>query len=230
MRYLILFLLGIFIIETGQSQIYEVGVFVGGSNFIGDVGATNYISPNQTAFGAIFKWNRSPRHSLRASIIYSNIEGQDSKSDDPRRLERGYSFDNSLFEISAGLEFTFLDFDLHDGVKKATPYMYTGISMANHDNYYFNASGVYTSEDTTSWAYGIPMVLGIKSNIFENFVIGLEVGARYTFSDEIDGSFADAPHHQQFNFGNTNSNDWYVFSGLTVTYTFGVKPCYCNLE
>jgi hypothetical protein len=228
MRYLIPFLLGMFITQIGQSQIYEIGVFVGGSNFIGDVGATNYISPNQTAFGGIFKWNRSPRHSLRASVIYSNIEGLDSKSDDPRRIERGYSFDNSIFEISAGMEFTFLDFNLHYGTKKATPYLYTGISMANHDNYYFNASGVYTSEDTTSWAYGIPMVLGFKSNVLENFILGFEVGARYTFSDELDASVPDAEFREPFSFGNTNSNDWYVFTGFTVTFTFGEKPCYCS--
>jgi len=229
MRYLIPFLLGMFFTQIGQSQIYEIGVFVGGSNFIGDVGATNYISPNQTAFGAIFKWNRSPRHSFRASVIYSNIEGLDSKSDDPRRIERGYSFDNSLFEISAGMEFTFLDFDLHDGTKMATPYLYTGLSMAHHDNYFFNASGVYSSEDTTSWAYGIPIVLGIKSNVLENFILGFEVGVRYTFSDELDGSVPDAEYRQQpFSFGNTNSNDWYVFTGFTITFTFGEKPCYCS--
>ena len=230
MRYLIPFLVSIFFIQSGQSQIYEVGLFVGGSNFIGDVGATNYISPNQIAFGGVFKWNQSPRHSFRASLIYSNIEGHDSKSDDPRRIQRGYSFDNTLLEISAGMEFTFLDFNLHDGVNKSTPYLYTGISMANHDNYYFSATGVYTSEDTTSWAYGIPMVLGFKTTFTDNIVLGIEVGARYTFTDEIDGSVADAPHHQQFNFGNTNSNDWYVFSGFTITYTFGIKPCYCYTE
>lgn len=227
MRYLILFLLSMFFIQPGQSQIYEVGVFVGGSNFIGDVGATNYISPNQTAFGAIFKWNRSARHSLRASLIYSNIEGLDSKSDDPRRLERGYSFDNSLLEISAGMEFTFLDFDQHDGDNKITPYLYTGLSMANHDNYFFSPSGVYTSEDTSSWAYGIPMILGVKTTFLDNFILGFEIGARYTFSDELDGSVPDAQYRKNYSFGNTNSNDWYVFSGFTLTYTFGIKPCFC---
>jgi hypothetical protein len=102
--------------------------------------------------------------------------------------------------------------------------------MANHDNYYFNASGVYTSEDTTSWAYGIPMVLGFKTTVSDSFILGIEVGGRYTFSDELDGSVPDAAYRQQFSFGNTNSNDWYVFTGFTITYTFGVKPCYCNLE
>ncbi|MDX1317352.1 MAG: DUF6089 family protein, partial [Xanthomarina gelatinilytica] len=22
-------------------------------------------------------------------------------------------------------------------------------------------------------------------------------------------------------------NDWYMFTGVTLTYTFGRKPCYC---
>lgn len=228
MRYLIPFLLSMFFIQTGQSQIYEVGVFVGGSNFIGDVGSTKYISPNQTAFGGFFRWNRSPRHSFRASLIYTNLEGQDSKSDDPRRIERGYSFDNSLLEISAGMEFTFFDFNLHDGAKKTTPYLYSGISVANYDNYYFNSRGVYTSEDTSSWTFGIPMVLGIKTTFLDNFILGFEVGARYTFSDELDGSVPSEANLQNLSFGNTNSNDWYVFTGFTFTYTFGEKPCYCN--
>ena len=29
-------------------------------------------------------------------------------------------------------------------------------------------------------------------------------------------------------FGNTNNKDWYVFTGFTLTYTFGNKPCYCR--
>ena len=29
-------------------------------------------------------------------------------------------------------------------------------------------------------------------------------------------------------FGNINNNDWYVFSLINLSYTFGRKPCYCN--
>ncbi|HBS53074.1 MAG TPA: hypothetical protein DD806_03630, partial [Flavobacterium sp.] len=46
-----------------QAQINELGVFVGGSNFIGDVGSTQYINPNSPALGLIYKWNKTPRHS-----------------------------------------------------------------------------------------------------------------------------------------------------------------------
>lgn len=228
MRYLFLIFTSVFFMQNTNAQIYEVGVFAGGSNFIGDVGATNYISPNQFAIGGIFKWNRSPRHSYRLSVIFSDLEGVDGKSDDPRRIQRGYKFNTSILEISAGMEFTFWDFDLHTSGIKGTPYLYTGISVANHDNYYFTQNGQYTSEDTSSWAYGIPMVLGYKTNISNHLVLAAEIGARYTFSDELDGSMPDAEYREQFSFGNTNSNDWYVFSGITLTYTFGRRPCYCN--
>ncbi|MFP4847100.1 DUF6089 family protein [Winogradskyella sp. PE311] len=228
MRYLFLFLISIFLTQNTNSQIYEIGVFAGGSNFIGDVGSTNYISPNQAAFGAIFKWNRSPRHSFRASIIFSDLEGIDGKSDDPRRIQRGYSFNTSILEISAGMEFTFWDFDLHTIGIKGTPYLYTGITAANHDNYFFSQTGDYTAENTNSWAYGIPMVLGYKSNISSHLILAFEIGARYTFSDELDGSVPDNADREALSFGNTNSNDWYVFTGITLTYTFGRRPCYCN--
>jgi hypothetical protein len=228
MKYFFLILLSFFFTKNADAQIYEVGVFVGGSNFIGDVGTTTYISPNQAAFGAIVKWNRSPRHSFRASVIFSDLEGVDAESDDPRRVQRGYSFNTSILEISAGMEFTFLDFDLHTTGIKGTPYLYTGITAANHDNFYFNQAGELTSENTNSWAFGIPMAIGYKTNISTHLILAAEIGARYTFSDELDGSAPDNEDRQQFSFGNTNNSDWYMFSGITLTYTFGRRPCYCN--
>lgn len=226
MRYLILFLMCMFSVQSSYSQIHEIGGFIGGSNFIGDVGATNYISPNQLAIGGIYKWNQSPRYSYRISLIYSELEGNDGKSDDPRRIQRGYNFNNKIIEISGGIEFTFFDFDLHTGTSTSTPYLYTGISVANHDNYYF-LNNVLTSESTSSWAYGIPMVLGFKTTFNKQIILGVEVGARYTFSDEIDGSVPDAGFREEYSFGNLNNNDWYVFTGVTLTYTFGQNPCWC---
>jgi hypothetical protein len=228
MRYLSIILLSVFFMPNSHAQIYEVGVFAGGSNFIGDVGATDYISPNSPAFGGIFKWNRSPRHSWRLSVIFTELEGIDADSDDPRRIERDYEFQNNILEISAGMEFTFFDFNLHGMGNKSTPYLYTGITATRHDNYFFDTNGVLTSEDTSSWAYGIPMVLGFKTTVGYNFILAAEIGARYTFSDEIDGSVPDAPSRAPLSFGNINSNDWYVFTGITLTYTFGERPCYCS--
>ena len=71
------------------------------------------------------------------------------------------------------------------------------------------------------------MTLGYKATFIENIVFGVEIGARYTFTDSLDGSLPDDPSLQSFRFGNINNNDWYVFSGITLNYTFGENPCYC---
>ncbi len=131
MRHLTIIVLFIFNIQLSHAQTHEIGVFVGGSNFIGDVGSTKYIAPNSPAFGGIYKWNRSPRHSFRFSLIYSELQSEDSKSDDPRRIQRNFSFNNHIIEGSLGLEFTFLDFDLHDEKSKLTPYLYPRNSLGN---------------------------------------------------------------------------------------------------
>jgi hypothetical protein len=230
MRLIITFIISFSSLQFNHAQIYEAGLFLGGSNLISDVGATNYIRPNQVAFGGLIKWNRSTRHSFRASLIYSNLEAEDSKSDDPRRIQRNLTYSNNSFiEFSAGMEFTFWDWNLHFYDKQATPYLYTGISLAHYDNYYFDFGGRQISEDKSSVAWGIPMVIGYKTTISDHFILAFEVGARYTFSDEIDGSVASNESLAEFfGFGNTNNNDWYTFSGITLTYTFGRNPCYCG--
>ncbi|WP_067145030.1 type IX secretion system protein PorG [Pseudotamlana agarivorans] len=226
MRHLTLLIISILSIHFCEAQIHEIGGFAGGSNLIGDVGSTEYIAPNAPALGLLYRWNRSTRHSWRASIIYSDLKAYDSKSEDPRRIQRDYDFDSNLLEISAGMEFTFLDFDLHSGKKEFTPYLYSGISTVRYGNYYF-INGSQTSENKSSWDFAIPMAIGVKAKIVGNFVVGIEVGARYTFTDEIDGSMPSSDNLQQYQFGNINNNDWYMFSGLTLTYTFGQNPCYC---
>lgn len=226
MRHLTVLVFSILSIHFGHSQINEIGLYLGGSNFIGDVGATNYISPNQLAIGGIYKWNRSRRHSYRASLIFSKLEGIDTNSDDPRRIQRGYEFSTNITELSLGMEFTFKDFNLHSERKIGTPYLHSGITAARHDNHFF-LNGVQTSENSSSWAFGIPMTLGYKATFIDNIIFGIEIGARYTFSDNLDGSLPEDPSNYQYRFGNINNDDWYVFSGITLTYTFGENPCYC---
>jgi len=206
-----------------NAQIHEIGLFAGGSNFVGDVGSTKYVNPNKLAIGAMYKWNKSTRHSWRASFIQSTLKANDYVSDDPGRYTRGYEFKNTVQELSAGLEFNFFDFNLHDLKRQITPYVYTGLSYFRYDYQYFVNGG--TEYDKKEYSFAIPMALGIKSNITPNFILGFEVGARYTFTDNIDASNPDLPN--AFKFGNLNNKDWYIFSGLTLSYTFGNNPCYC---
>jgi len=217
-----------FIGNSVFGQINEIGVFAGGSNFVGDVGKESHIDPNSLALGLVYKWNKSTRHAWRFSITHSALKIDDAKADSPARRERDYFLENKVTEISAGLEFNFFEFNLHDLGFKITPYVHTGLNYFWYDSMYF-VSGVAEKDDKKGRSVSIPMTLGIKFNLNQSWILGLESGVRYTFADDIDGSSPRNDSYEHLQFGNINSNDWYVFTGFTLTYTFGRNPCYCPM-
>lgn len=224
----IILLMALIVPSLTNGQLLEVGGAIGGSNFIGDVGSTTFISPNNIAVSGLVKWNRSRRHSFRGSLTYTKLEALDRKSSDPRRAERNYQFAKQIIEISGGLEFNFFDFNTFAGGGESTPYLATGISALYHSNFYFN-NGVLVPENTKSWAFGIPIIAGYKTTLTDRLILGAEIGVRYSYSDEIDGSLPDSEKlHDDFSFGNLSNNDWYTFTQITLTYTFGRKPCFCE--
>jgi hypothetical protein len=212
-----------------KAQTYEVGLWAGGSNVIGDVGSTNYINPTGPAIGGIVKWNRSDRHSFRGTLIYSRVNGDDRQSDDRSRVLRGLEYEYNLLEASLGIEYTFWEWNLYNGKRQWTPYMYTGLTGFSYELYALNQDNELEEYGSTLEA-AVPFILGVKTNILDHLILAVEVGARYTLTDNLDGSdpVRSKEEFPSLKFGNLNNNDWYVFSGLTLTYTFGRKPCYCN--
>jgi len=223
MRYITLLVL-LFSISGLQAQTYEVGVFAGGANTISDVGRTNYILPSDIAFGGLFKWNISKRYAWRGSLMYGQFTADDSKSSSTARQQRGYVVDNSILEGSVGLEFNFVEYNLHKLGPAFTPYLYTGLTYFRYNYEYFNG-GELQEIDQKDGSFAVPMTVGFKYRINQFLIFGAEIGARYTFTDNLDASNPEDSNFEEFQFGNIFSDDWYVFSGLTLTYTFGRKPC-----
>jgi len=206
------------------AQTYELGLYGGGANNIGDVGRMNYIAPSGPAFGALFKWNKSKRYAWRAHVIYGKFTADDSKSDMSSRQQRALRMEQSILEASAGLEFNFVEYNLHKLGPAFTPYLYTGISYFRYDYNYFDA-GQLIDLNQREGAIAIPMTAGAKYRLNQFLILGAEIGARYTFTDNLDASNPEGSNYEAFRFGNVFSDDWYVFSGLTLTFTFGRKPC-----
>lgn len=234
MRHLFVLLFMLACSTTVTAQRFEVGVFAGGANYIGDVGNTAYINPSGPVLGGIAKWNRSLRHSFRLTLLYGEISANDANSNQIRRQQRNYSFTNHIAEASLGLEFNFWEFDLSEAETQSTPYLYTGITYFNSKHHYLSANrparGTLQPQGD-NWEFSIPMVFGYKQTLTQRIIAGFEIGARYTFTDNIDGSNPqeligrrDPPRE----FGSVNTKDWYVFSGLSLTFTFGKKPCYSH--
>lgn len=232
MRYLVAIVLMVVFAANTYSQTFEAGPFIGGANYIGDVGRTNYIFPNSLVGGALVKWNRSTRHTFRFSLLFAEITADDEQSSDTRRQERGYSFSNNIAEASLGIEFNFWDFDLHEGTHQATPYLYSGITYFRADHLYLkNGRGGNLVNEGANWEFAIPIVFGYKETINRNIVSAFEIGARYTFTDNLDGSWPEellGRRDPPIEFGNHNTKDWYVFTGVNFTFSWGRKPCYSH--
>src|SRR5690606_4267563 len=214
--------------SLSNAQMFEIGGFVGGSNYIGDVGSSRYINPNSLAVGGVFKWNVSERYAYRASLTASQLKASDKDADTQGRLNRNLDFSNQIYEGALGMEYNFWEFDLGPFSRSVTPYIYGGGAVVRYEdfNYDFTTNKKVEEEVRKKTTFAIPMALGVKAKINTRFVLGAEIGVRYTFTDNLDGSYPSDPKKENSRFGNVLSDDWYVFSGFTLTYTFGKEPCY----
>ena len=110
MKNILLFLAFTSISMASNAQIYEVGFFAGGSNYIGDVGSEKYINPNQLMGGLIYKWNANPRMAIRGTFTYAKLAAEDVDSKNIQRYNRGIEFSNSIKELAVGMEFNFFEY------------------------------------------------------------------------------------------------------------------------
>ena len=88
--------------------------------------------------------------------------------------------DNSILEASAGLEFNFVDYNLHQLGPAFTPYLYTGLTYFRYDYNYFDFGS--TDADTTGFvdtgqrdgSFAIPMIVGAKIRLNQFLILGAE--------------------------------------------------------
>ena len=221
MRGLILLILLACVVTPLQSQTHEIGFFAGGSNYVGDIGSTNYIRPNEFAGGLVYKYNLNPRIALRGTYTYIPVSGNDKDADNSFRQNRGINFSNTIHEFAAGVEFNFFDYNINDYRTTFTPYILAEVAAFNYK------SPEPTSSSNTillknKFSYTIPVGIGLKGRLADNLAIAFETGVRFTFVDDIDFT---TDKINSLDFGG-NGNDWYVFSGVSIVYTFGRPPCF----
>ena len=228
----------IFIFNHLQSQDNEIGLFFGGTNYIGDIGPTTYINPinsensSNSVLGILYRKNLSNRFGIRLGFNYAKIQSSDLwKRSANYRVERGKYFKNNLNEFHIGLDFNFLDFETSSNNFEFTPYIHSGLSFIRYDALHYpigiNEAQSYGKDNDIA----LPITVGLKIKPLNSFVIGVEISAKHSFTENLDGSypdFKDSSIYSQRPFGSNLSQDWYVYSGITLTYLFGNYECDCT--
>ena len=209
---------------TSYSQLHEIGIVVGGSNYVGDIGRETYIYPNQLMGGVLYKRNINPRFALRGTFTLAKLQANDKDANNSVRKTRGISFNNSLQELALGIEFNYWEYNLNDYKLTHTPYLLLEVAAFNY-KVVDKEIGYKDYEYKSKTAFAIPFGIGYKTKIVHNFAAAFEIRGRYTFTDDIDYNNTKI---ETLTFGNPNSNDWYFFTGVSLVYAFGRPPCYAS--
>ena len=182
-----------------DAQYNELGFMIGASNYKGELSRhiinTDFLHP---AVGIFYRHNWDRRWSWKMEINYGRISGDDAKASSPFEIDRNLSFYSNILEISPQIEFNFLPFEIGRVDYPFTPYLFTGISVfqfnpkAELDGNVYELQPLGTEGQGTNGTnpykrvqIAIPIGGGIKIAV-GNIGIGIEVGARRTYSDYLD--------------------------------------------
>lgn len=224
-RILLLFsILTISLISQSQYQ-WEVGFNMGASGYLGDIGGNEltrrsspadiHIRESNASFGFYTRYKINKKFSVQSAINYMKLEDYDNLSANPARRARNLNFRNTLFELSARVEWTlFLDTDLGNKgyyANKLNVNIFAGLGGFYHNpqgQIYKNGLVQYNGEwfDLRSWKtegqskeynkFSVSVPVGIGAYITSNnaWRFGLELSYRHTFTDfldDISGTYAN---------------------------------------
>jgi hypothetical protein len=185
-----------------QQDHHEIGLTVGVSNYYGDLQPKLFPSYGYNPMGGlVYKYFMSPHVGLRVGASYTNLTAADSLSNIPNNVERNLSFTTHLFELHGALELNFFPIEVLK--KKATPYVFGGISVFYFNPFANDPSGnkVFLRPLSTE-GQGLPMYPdrkqyslvnvafpvggGFKFFIGKTIMLTTEIGFRYTNTDYLD--------------------------------------------
>lgn len=182
----------------------EIGVTIGGMNYIGDLNNQSMFGKVNLAFGGLYRFNFDERWSLRLDVDYGHIEGGN-----PDYIERrNLSFHSFLMEGSLRMEFNFFPFSLRDDHFVWTPYIFAGIGFftynpqayytdpITHVSDWYDLQPLCTEGQGTALApdnapytlmqLSMPFGVGVKYHPSKSITLSAEYGFRKTWTDYLD--------------------------------------------
>jgi hypothetical protein len=195
------FLCSIFCCHISFAQKNELGLFLGGSYYIGDLNPIKQFHKTQPAAGLVYRRNLNYRQTLKYAINYGKLTASDAQSKDVAQKNRNLNFTSTLWEATAQYEFNFFQYETGNWQIPASPFVFIGLSafrfnpQANVNGSYVDLRNLGTEGQGTTYynrkkystiQASIPFGIGFKGTVAKHLSIAAEWGMRKTFTDYID--------------------------------------------
>ncbi|MDX1476262.1 MAG: DUF6089 family protein [Saprospiraceae bacterium] len=182
----------------GQAQKgYEVGLWLGGAHYFGDLNTTYRLDRPGLAAGLIGRYNFNNRLSFKMTAGYGRLEARDADSDNPFQKARNLSFRSHVIDGTFQIEFNFLPYVHGSDDQFFTPYLSGGLGV-----YHYNPKTLYQGNweplqplgtegqpiggEYTLVQPSLVYAFGLKVDVNYHWSINVEVSGRALFSDYLD--------------------------------------------
>jgi opacity protein-like surface antigen len=176
---------------------WEVGGWVGGSNYFGDLNTNWRLNRTGLAGGAGARYNFNERLALRLGAAYGNISATDADSKNVYEQRRNLSFKSSIVEAGMHLEFNFLPYVHGHREYFYTPYVTLGPSFYHfnpkaklNDQWYelraYGTEGQFKGEEYNTTQGALAYGFGFKMDFNYRWSLDIHVDGRKLFTDYLD--------------------------------------------
>ena len=213
----------------------ELGAGIGMTSYHGDFSSA-LIGNVQPAGAVVFRRIFNPRMALRIAAMYTKVKGklEDVKTVYPDLAQSGYSFSNSIGDLTTAFEYNFLPYGTgrdYRGAKRLTPFVSLGIGVTyancpegtlDYSKGQWTADGTYTPEHNTTkgvFTMNIPIGFGVKYKVGSRSNIILDWQMHFSLSDRLDGIKDPYRIPSSGLFKNTD-----CYSTLMLSYTYSLSP------
>lgn len=202
-----------------MAQVHEFGLGLGGFNYAGDLMRGYHVTNVKPGMVAYYRRNLDNIFCLRGSLTGGLISGTDKKPIDPFGTKRNASFQSTIVEAAAIMEYNFLDYKKQERGFRWSPYMFVGVSGFTFFGGNQNLNGASTVQ------LALPFGGGFKYVINPSLNLNLEIGIRKLFFDRLDGYSDGDITNKNYQYGNKYDNDWINFVGISISYLIWDVPC-----
>src|SRR4051812_3604686 len=168
----------------------DIGVFLGGSYYIGDLNPTRHFFMTQPAGGLFYRYNLNYRVAFRGGFNFGTVQADDSQTTNPDQLERNLNFKSRIVELYTQAEFNFWEYRVGHTDYIFAPYIFAGIAgfqfnpMANYGNQWIDLRPLATEGQKTTqnpnqkpyrlYQISVPFGIGFKLSFSNQIGIGFE--------------------------------------------------------